>query len=121
MRERRRGSHLDTLVDVGVDGGKETREGVVAGDVGAVELVDIVFVVLLADRVNTRQDVDDRHPHAPRSGPLLPPQENSRRGSRNNSSSNEPTKAQRHTVREERDETTALARVSSAAHSLDGR
>jgi hypothetical protein len=69
MRERRRGSHLDALVDVGVNGGVEPREGVVAGDVGAVELVDVVLVVLLADRVNARQDVDDRHPHAPRSTP----------------------------------------------------
>jgi hypothetical protein len=53
------------LVDVGVYGGVEAGEGVVAGDVGAVALVDIVLVVLLADRVNPREDVDHGHPGAP--------------------------------------------------------
>jgi len=53
------------LVDVGVYGGVEAGEGVVAGDVGAVELVDIVLVVLLADRVDPREDVDHGHPGAP--------------------------------------------------------
>lgn len=52
------------MVDVGVYGGVEAGEGVVAGDVGAVELVDIVLVVLLADRVHTGEDVDHRHPRA---------------------------------------------------------
>ena len=64
-RGKRTGSHLDALVDVGVYGGVEAGEGVVSGDVGAVELVDIVLVVLLADRVDPREDVDHGHPGAP--------------------------------------------------------
>lgn len=53
------------MVDVGVYGGVEAGEGVVAGDVGAVELVGIVLVVLLADRVHPGEDVDHGHPRAP--------------------------------------------------------
>lgn len=57
------------MVDVGVYGGVEAGEGVIAGDVCAVELVDIVLVVLLADRVHPGEDVDHGHPRAPISTP----------------------------------------------------
>jgi hypothetical protein len=64
-QSERTGSHIDALVDVRVDGRVEAGERVVAGDVGAVELVDVVLVVLLADRVHPGEDVDHGHPRAP--------------------------------------------------------
>lgn len=64
-QSERTGSHIDALVDVRVDGRVEAGERVVAGDVRAVELVDVVPVVLLADRVHPGEDVDHGHPRAP--------------------------------------------------------
>ena len=61
-RERERdGGDLDSRFEVGLDGGVEASEGVVAGDIEILLLFDVVFVVLLADRIDSGQDVDHAH------------------------------------------------------------
>lgn len=66
-RERKGGNqaatvqYLEAFVEVSVDRGVEAREGVLAGDAGAVELLGVVPAVLLADGVHPRQDVDHAH------------------------------------------------------------
>ena len=52
---------LKRSVDVGVDDGVEPGEGIVAGDVGVLLPVDVVLVVLLANGVDSGEDVDDAH------------------------------------------------------------
>lgn len=52
---------LKSGFDVGFNDGVETTEGIVAGDIEIILLLDVVFVVLLADRINSRQNVDHAH------------------------------------------------------------
>lgn len=56
-----KGRDLKSRFEVGFDGGVEASEGVVAGDIEILLLFDVVFVVLLADRVDSSQDVDHAH------------------------------------------------------------
>lgn len=48
-------------VDVGVDEGVEFGEGVGGGEIGTLLLVDVVSVVLLTDRIDSGENVDDAH------------------------------------------------------------
>ena len=60
-KRERDGRDLNSRFEVGLDGGVEASEGVVAGDIEILLLFDVVFVVLLADRVDSGQDVDHAH------------------------------------------------------------
>lgn len=56
-------SRVDLLggFDVEQDNGVEAGKGIIAGDVGILLLVDVLLVVLLADRVDPRQYIDHAH------------------------------------------------------------
>lgn len=61
-RYRKEGkADLEGGLYVWVDWGVEAGKGVITGDVVAVEPLDVVLLVLLADRVDAREDVDDAH------------------------------------------------------------
>lgn len=52
---------LKCSFDVVINGGVETSEGIVAGDIETILLLDVVFIVLLADRVDPCQNVNHTH------------------------------------------------------------
>lgn len=54
-------TYLKKGFDIGVDGGVESDESIIAGDIGIVLLVEIVFVVFFADWINSCEKIDYAH------------------------------------------------------------
>jgi len=54
-------AYLNQCLDVGVDGGVESGKGIVARDIRIAVLLNIVFVVLLANGIDSGENVDDTH------------------------------------------------------------
>lgn len=52
---------LKSGLDVGFNDGVKTSEGIIAGDIEILLLVDVVLVVFLADRVDSGENVDHGH------------------------------------------------------------
>lgn len=58
---RSRERDLKSSLDVSLDDGVEASESVVAGDIEILLLLDVVLVVLFADRIDSGQDIDNAH------------------------------------------------------------
>lgn len=58
---KRREDDLKSKVNLGLEGGVEASEGIVGGCVVGTLLLDIVLVVLLANFVDTEENVDHAH------------------------------------------------------------
>jgi len=58
---REKETNTKNCFDVGINGGEEAREGIVAGSADLTVFVDVVLVVLFANLVDSEDDINDRH------------------------------------------------------------